>query len=345
MSSGDEHGKGPALQRPALTMSARLVGVVVGLAAAVSVMLLAFALPSSHSGAHDLPLAVSGPSASVQQLTAALDKAHPGAFEVTTYSDGAAVSDAIESRDAIGGISVTSQGVTIRTASAAGAPYGPLLHTVGAALQEQNRTPVTYADVVPYTQDDPTGASFSALGLPLAFGGMISAVVLSTLFRDRIVLRVVGSISFAILAGLSVTAILQFWIGSVDGSYWLTAASLSLGVAAISLTVLGLESLLGYAGLGVGAVLMMFVSNPLSGISTGSAWLPDPWGTVGQLLPIGAAGDLVRSTAFFDGAGGARPVAVLGIWALLGLFLMGLSRWRKRATQPSTDQRELVSVG
>lgn len=340
MPSGDEHG-----ERPALTMSGRLVGVVIGLAAVVAVMLLAFALPSSHSGPHDLPLAVSGPSTSVQKVTAALDNAHPGAFDVTTYADGSAVSDAIGNRDAIGGISVTPQGVTVRTASAAGAPYASLLHTVGAALHEQTRTPITYDDVVPYTRDDPAGAGFSVLGLPLAFGGMISAVVLSNLFRERTTFRAVGSISFALVAGLGVTAILQFWIGTVDSSYWLTAASLSLGVAAISLTVLGLESLLGYAGLGVGAVLMMFVSNPLSGISTGPAWLPSPWGTIGQLLPIGAAGDLVRSTAFFDGAGGARPVAVLGIWALLGLFLMGLSRWRKRATQPSTDQRELVSVG
>ncbi len=33
--------------------------------------------------------------------------------------------------------------------------------------------------------------------------------------------------------------------------------------------VLGLESLIGYAGLGLGAVLTLFVSNPLSSIATG----------------------------------------------------------------------------
>jgi len=65
--------------------------------------------------------------------------------------------------------------------------------------------------------------------------------------------------------------------------------ALAFGVAATSLFILGMESLLGMAGLGVGAVLMMFVATPLSGLAAGRHWLPQPWGFIGQRLPIGAA--------------------------------------------------------
>jgi hypothetical protein len=36
---------------------------------------------------------------------------------------------------------------------------------------------------------------------------------------------------------------------------------------------------------------------------------------IGQLLPPGAGGNLLRSTGFFDGAGGAEHLTVLAVWA------------------------------
>jgi hypothetical protein len=48
---------------------------------------------------------------------------------------------------------------------------------------------------------------------------------------------------------------------------------------------------------------MVLVGNPLSGISSAPERLPEPAGALGPLLPPGAGGSLLRSTAFFDGAG------------------------------------------
>lgn len=307
-----------------------LVGVVAGLTLAVSLMLLAFAAPAVNSGAHDLPVAVSGPDSALANLEAALDAASPGGFDVTRHADAAAVADAITARDAVGGISITPDGAVIQTASAAGAPYAPLLRSIGAGLAAKGQ-PVTYTDLVPLTEDDPVGSGLSALALPLAFGGMISAVGLVTLFKHSRTLRVVGSIGFSAVAGVTITAILQFWLGSIDGSFWLTATGVALGIAAISLVVLGLESLFGYPGLAIGAVIMVFVANPLSGLATGPWWLPQPWGAIGQFLPIGAAGTAIRSAAFFDGAGAGPALAVLAGWIAVGLALVALSA--RRATR------------
>lgn len=308
----------------------KLAGVVAGIAAVLTVMLLAFLLPSINSGAHDLPLAVSGPAPAVQQLTTALDKQSPGAFDVTTHPNAAAVSDAVTHREAIGGISLAADGTTIVTAGGAGTPYATLLKNVGTALQQQGQH-VTVHDVAPLTRDDPQAAGISALGLPLVFGGMSTAVLLATLFKRSTLKRVIGASAISIVGGLIVTAILQFGSHSIDDNYWLTALALMLGIAAICFTITGLESLIGFAGLGIGAVIMLFLANPLSGLATGPQWLPAPWGAIGQLLPVGAAGSAVRSAAFFGGSAIGAHLLVLACWVVLGAVLILLASRRTRA--------------
>lgn len=66
---------------------------------------------------------------------------------------------------------------------------------------------------------------------------------------------------------------------------------------------------------------MMFIANPLSGMATGWQWLPSPWGFIGQLLPIGSSGTLIRSVAFFDGEGIGMPLSVLFNWVIVGVAL------------------------
>ncbi|MCE1177957.1 MAG: ABC transporter permease [Micrococcales bacterium] len=306
-----------------------VAGLVLALTTVVTLMLLAFATPSLNSGAKDLPLAVSGPAPAVAKVTQALEAAKPGAFETTTYASAAEAADAIQHRDAIGGISVGADGVTIQTASAAGAPYAQLLRTVGAGLEAQGQK-VTYTDLAPWTKDDPMGAGLAALALPLAFGGAFPAVLLTQFLKDSRVKRLVGAITFSVLAGLVTTAILQYGFHSFDGSYLLTASGVSLGIAAISLTLLGLESVFGFAGFGLGAVLVMFISNPLAGMAAGPHWLPQPWGEIGQWLPLGAAGTVIRSAAFFDGNGAGRELLILGAWAAFGLLLSLVGHHRSK---------------
>ena len=81
---------------------------------------------------------------------------------------------------------------------------------------------------------------------------------------------------------------------------------------------MGLHRVLGLPGIGLGAAVMMLLGNPLSGAPE---MLPAGWGALGQLLPPGAAGSLLRSTAFFDGAGAWGPVLVLGTWLVFGVAL------------------------
>jgi hypothetical protein len=126
--------------------------------------------------------------------------------------------------------------------------------------------------------------------------------------------------------------IVQGWLGVVDGNWAANAAVLSLTVLAIASVVAGLEALIGRAGIVVGAATMIVLGNALSAISSAPEMLPRPMGAVGQLLPPGAGGNLLRSTGFFDGAAAGGQIAVLVGWTLAGLtaLLMAAARDRRR---------------
>ncbi|WP_103062536.1 hypothetical protein [Actinomyces qiguomingii] len=335
-----------------------LLLATIGIPIVIILMLLAFLAPSISSGAKDLPLALAAPEAAREQLLTQLETSAPGVFDVTVVEDAQAVTSAVENRETIGGIAITAdesgQQVEVVTASGAGSPYAALLTNLATALEAQldaqavtaaqaqgadaatlaqvqqeasaSQT-VTVTDVAPLTAEDPSGVALSAVALPLVFGGLASGVVLSLVLRTSPWKRALGAIGIAALGGLCVAAVLQTWFGAVAGSFLLLWAGLSLGIAAISLTLLGLQELMGYAGLGLGVVTMLFVANPLSGLATGWQWLPSGWGVFGQLLPVGAAGTWLRSAAYFDGAGMGASPWVLTAWIVCGLALLALGAY------------------
>jgi hypothetical protein len=273
---------------------------------------------------------VSGPAPAVSELSALLDSRSPGTFAVTRVDSASEAADVVRDGDAIGGIALDPSQATIQTAAGAGSVYPSLLQQLGSQIEDSGQT-VAYAELVPTTPDDPRSAGVTALGLPLTFGGMGSAAALLLGYRGTVRTRVASALVLAALGGLTATAILQFGFGSFDGSFWLTSLAVSAGIAAIGCTVLGLGTMLGYPGVLLTAVLMLFVANPLSGLANGPGWLSQPWGSIGQLLPVGAAGSAVRSAAYFGGAGATTSWLVLVGWLAAGLLLAGVGGLRHRS--------------
>jgi hypothetical protein len=304
--------------------------IVLGFMTVIAIAVVAFAAPAVNSGAHELPLVVSGPRPLASEFSTLLDSTSPGTFTVTSVSSPVEGRRVIRNGDAIGGVVLEESQVTIQTAAGAGPAYPSLLHQLGSQLASSGRH-VTYAELVPTTADDPRSSAMTALGLPLTFGGMGCAAALLLAYRGAVRHRVVSALVLAALGGLAATGILQFGFGSFDGSFWLTALAVSAGIAAIGCTVLGLGTMLGYPGVLLAAVLMLFLANPLSGLANGPSWMPEPWGSIGQLLPIGATGTAVRSAAYFDGAGAAAAWWVLACWLTTGLLLASAGGWRNRS--------------
>jgi hypothetical protein len=176
--------------------------------------------------------------------------------------------------------------------------------------------------------------------LPLVIAGIVTglaAVALASTTLRRSALVVTGSV----LAGLGATAIIQSWLGVVDGDWLANAGVLSLTVMAIAALVAGFEALLGKSGVALAALTMVFIGNPFSGAAHGPELLPQPVGDLGQLLPPGAGANLLRSTGLFDGAAAGGHVAVLAAWALLGFTALAISALRVRAV-PGSGRRAAV---
>jgi hypothetical protein len=113
-----------------------------------------------------------------------------------------------------------------------------------------------------------------------------------------------------------------------------TVGAISLTLLAAAWFVLGLIKLFGQAGIIVGAVTIMLIGNPLSGMTSAAELLPAPWGDVGQLMVPGAGATLLRSVSFFDGNGAATAAIALASWLAVGvvLFIAGAVRASSRGT-------------
>ena len=285
----------------------------------VALVLTLFAWPAAKLEPRDLPVGVAGPAAAAGPIEQRLT-AREGAFELHRYADEAAAREAIEDRDVYGAFVATPGGLKVLTASAA---------SPAVAQQLTHAADEAGAKVEDVVQAGPRAPALASSVLPLVIAGVLVGIVAalaSSRGPGRAGLVVAGSV----LTGLAATAIVQGWLDVVEGDWLANAGVLSLTVLAIAATLAGLYALVGKAGLAIGALTMIFVGNPFSGVGSAPELLPAPAGAIGQLMPPGAGGNLLRSTGFFDGAGGARPLTVLAIWAAAGLAFLLAAELRAR---------------
>ncbi|OBI71404.1 hypothetical protein [Mycobacterium sp. E740] len=333
--AGPTHHSSPAHEQPA---AVRATGVVVVLTVVIAIVALAFALPAARTAPHDVPIGAAGPQAAGGQVAATLEQHSPGAFSVTYYPGETALRDAIRNRDVYGGIAFGPDGPTLLVATGGSPMIAQMLTQIGNGIAAQSGAQLRVEDLAPPTVDDPRGAGLAASALPITLAGLLPAVALLFAFKREVWTRFTTAVVFSAVAGMSIAALLRWVLGSIDANFWGVTGALTLGILATGLTLLGLGSLFGRVGLALGAVTALLVGNPLSGLSSAPELLPSGWGQFGQFLPQGANATLLRSAAFFDGAGGAVPVIVLTCWAAFGAALIvvaALRGHRTRADDPA----------
>ncbi|MQY11387.1 hypothetical protein SRB5_15030 [Streptomyces sp. RB5] len=291
----------------------KMIAVILLLPIVVALAVWAFAWPAAHQAPRHLPVGVAGPAAAqLEQRFAGQE----GAFEVTRYADEAAARDAIEARDIYGAVVTGPDGPTVLTATAASPAVAQLLTTAageGAAVE----------DVVAAPAADPRGAALAASALPLALAGVVSGalVTLLGLHGRRTAGALVGG---AALLGLVAAALAHSWLHILTGNWWAEAGVFGLIALAGGSVVAGIAAHVGPRGIALGAVLVILLGNGFSGLTSAPEMLPRPVGAIGQWLPPGAGGTLLRSVAFFDGNAVAAPLLALGLWVVAGMALVAL---------------------
>lgn len=362
----------PATNTPPL---ARAVALAAGAVVVVSVVLLAFAWPAATSEPRDLPVGVVGPDASVAQTTDMLEAQSGDALLLIREDDRDAAVAAIARREIYGAIILGASPIEmpeVLVATAANAQVAQMLQGIATGMQQQidtqlrttaeaaitqrladpaaANTPFTIphaeiavTDVVPFSDSDARGAKLSVAAFPLVLGGMAGAVLIS-FGVPRASHRIAALVAYAVVGGLLLGAILQGLFGALQGSYWTNAAAIGLALVAITAPIVGLRSLIGAPGLGIGAALMMLVANPISAATMPVEFLLAPWGALGQWFPPGAGATLLKELSYFPDANTAFPWAVLAGWTVVGVLLTAVAVARERGTTPADDP-ELVAAG
>ncbi|MFC3966206.1 hypothetical protein [Nocardia jiangsuensis] len=312
----------------------RAVAVGIGAALLQALMLIAFAWPAVHTAPRDLPVAVAGPGAA--QVAERLAARSPGAIEPRTVADEAAARTALTGREVYGAILTGEQPPRVLVASGA----SPLVAQQLTQLAQQlsgAQAATAVEDVVPADPDDPRGAGFGAMVLPLVMSGIAAGVLLSLLIPAASA-RIAGVFGFAVAGGLLSMVIAQGWLSILPGAYVESAAVAGLVSFAVAGAVAGLATAVGRAGIGIAALTMLLVGNPFSAATSAPELLPQPWSAIGQALPPGAAVSLLRSVAFFGGAGAGGPLLVLLVWAGAALALLGVGVVRERKSEPERER-------
>ena len=312
-------GVQPDANGPAHRNFRRATAIAVLVVTVQALLIALFAWPAIRTAPRDLPVVVAAPPPAAAALSQRLQTARPGAFAVTSVADQAAADAALRNRKAYAAFILGPDGPTLHVASAAAPAVAQLLTQQAQALGDGERLPVV--DVVPTDADDPRGAGFAAGFLPLVLTSMAAGILLAAAVGSRRA-RLAGIGVFAALAGLVGGAVLQYWLDALPGAYLANAAVIGLLALAVCATVTGLGALFGGAGIGLGVVLVFVLGNPLSAVASAPELLPQPWGQLGQLLPPGAGATLLRSTTYFDGAGGTAAAWTLAAWAVTGLALL-----------------------
>lgn len=315
------------------TARALLLGLVA--VAIQAAMVFAFTWPAARLAPRDIPLVVAGPAPAVSAVVRQLDQRQPDAFAIKQLPDPAAARTALRGREAYGAIVITPAGPRMLVASAASPVVAADLTQLGNQLAGRPGAPVP--DVVTTDSHDSHGAVFSSLLLPLIMSSLAGGILLG-LMIGSIVRRAVGLVTFSILGGVVTAAIVQTFLSALPGPFLAIAGVIGLVVLAVAGTVVGLTAVVGRPGYAVAGLLMMLVANPLSGATSAPELLPQPWGAIGQAMPAGAGGTLLRSVAYYHGARSGAPLTALVIWSAAGLLLLGLGALRARRTVPSVTR-------
>ena len=216
-----------------------------------------------------------------------------------------------------------------------GAQAAAQLEQMKAEAEKASAMTVKTTAVVPLSESDSSGSGIAISAFPLVIGGILggsfSALRVNGTWR-----RFVTATLYAVIGGALTALILNVWFGLIPGDFatlWAAFSATYLATASFIVGVSALSSPL--AGLGLGAVITMFIGNPISGASMPSVFLPGAWGAIGQMMVPGASSTLLRSIAYFPEAATSGQWLVLGSWIAFGL-LAGVIGWALKERRPAT---------
>ena len=215
-----------------------------------------------------------------------------------------------------------------------GAQAAAQLEQMKAEAEKASAMTVKTTAVVPLSESDSSGSGIAISAFPLVIGGILGGSF-SVLRVNGTWRRFATAALYAVIGGALTALILNVWFGLIPGDFATLWAAFSATYLATASFIVGVSALaVPIVGLGAGAVVTMFIGNPISGATMPSVFLPGAWGAIGQMMVPGASSTLLRSIAYFPEAATSGQWLVLGSWIACGL-LAGVIGWALKERRPA----------
>lgn len=312
-------------------------------AGAVAAFLFAGAfLAALHAPApRSLEVGVVGAPGTAQRIAAAVERGAPGAFDVRPVAGAAAAREAVAGRQLDGALVLGAKGRELVLAGANGALATQAMRSaLGRATRATSPSGtggLAVRDIVPLPPEDRGGASAFFLVMATLIPALLGGALVALRGRGALRERAAGVGAMALAVGATATAVGAWVVGALPGAPLALLAITAALALAVGATVIGAVRLAGPAGMGLTALTFLALGVAAAGGPFGSAFVPEPFATLGEVLPLGVAGEAVRGAVYFDGAGVGAALTVLGAWTAVGFAAAAMpaswgvtSPWRLR---------------
>jgi hypothetical protein len=298
-----------------------LIGGILILVALIGLIGTAIKNPQPH----DIPVGLVGPPQALQQISSSFATAAPGAFQFTTYTSEQEGRAALDSRTVDGILVLGAASPRLIVAGAAGdAPVGVMTAAFTNVFKAQGAA-LLVETVHPFAGGDAHGLVLFFVVVAALIATLVAQVLIFVRGKDAALgLQLGFLVVFGVLAGLAGLGTAAWIVGGYGDGFWAAAGLVALGSAAVGAVIAGFARLLGPAGIGLAALVVVLLDLVSSGGPVGSQLLPDFYRWLAPWMPAGQLYDAMRGALFFDGVALATPMAVLAGWLVAGLILMGL---------------------
>jgi hypothetical protein len=289
---------------------------------------------------HHIPLALVASAPATARVVDALQHGAPGTVDPHGYRHLRPARAALLARR-VDGVFVSGPSAdTLYVAGAAGPPIATVLGEVASTLAAHRHVPLVTHDVVPLPAGDSSGLGLFYLVLACVLGGYVGTIMIlahtGPLPPGRRAMQLAGT---AVACGAALVTLARFVLDSDPLPVPAAAAVAALTVFAVAVCTWALLTGLGRLAVPVAIGVFVLLGSPSSGGAIPRTLLPGFYSAVGRWLPNGAAVSALRDLTFFPTASTARPLLVLGGWALGGLVsALILSRRHHRAPEHAVAQ-------
>ncbi|MFJ3789114.1 ABC transporter permease [Kitasatospora sp. NPDC090091] len=322
-------------QVPRQGLLAELKGAVTPRAAllVIAVLLLQLGFITSYVGAlhepkpHELSIAVVAPPQVSPKLVAALESVPNEAVKAVTAPDAETATAQIKDQKIYAALVVNPAGTedTLLVGGARGPSAAKAAEAIVTGLEKSQGRTVKTQDVVPLPRSDTNGLSSFYLVIGWCVGGYLVASILGVSAGakpanvHRALIRLGTLALYSVAAGIGGAVIVGPVLGALSGGFWGLVAVGALVVFAVGAFTMALQCLFDIIGIGIAVLVFVVLGNPSAGGVFPPPMMPAFWRAIGAWIPNGAGTDAARSIVYFDATGLTRPIAVLVVWALVGV--------------------------